>query len=1014
MLLIIIAFCPVSHGDSLEISARLVSVIDAATLMINIKGAHCPGAIKGDILVRVRGVVPLAQNEQVSAMSLLSEREPLRLTNICVNGLLEVSADVLLYNGESLAERMQNAGYARADSRLFYDQALSAAARRYPQGNLAVSSAIVFCNGLLQVRPLAVAAGTVADGLAESVVATVSGLPDRRAVNKEAIKEKEKGTVAVKSIAVKLRGLANPDLSWDQEIELNDYLAQRIQDADNPQAVWLTDIRKNSEGILEADCWLGGGTLTRLITRFCQNQGWWASLAVGAETGESGFEARIKSAIDVQQTTIGNRAKTAVSSPDSVVSIAAFTPSASIPVPTRSSSVTAVEDDHRLLTVPGSVSSAAQRCLAHPVMPVKATATGILAMVNTQVERCFPGIKPIVSRTRRFLCQMLPTFYTPSMKDVSWMLESFGILGIKLGQMIYTMEGLAEEDRRHFAHLCYNVNQRMPFSEIEEILRDARKTIRYRERMGKLQYEAITIDSVDREPIGVGSIAQVHTGEITYRGKKIKCAFKFVRPEAEDEIKKGLDELNRIIALLTRSLGKDFAEKLFLHMTGLRGGDDNQIERKMLNAHLALMLNECDMGIEKLNLERLQTKMEEKKLVGFRVPKAYHATRNLLIMEYIPGKSLSEISMDDAAKADVLYNKAWQVWLKLAGGVATGEDNYFHGDFHPGNILWQEGAGQDGAIVFIDAAAVMKTCITLEQLDQFKEIIKDFSDLYLKINGLMPAVPMAQKSAQERCDFIKRRLVENKGRLRIKPALGDHLLSVYGKELNEKNNKLVFCLSHWFNHWDELISSGRAREAVAKECIDGFISKLACLVMDENASPTAEQRVNLFMDSMYLNGYTLSRSFCYLHQSQARMRRFEKYFSYFKVSNSAYRRQVASIEKKTSDREKFKALLAASKERKTKKPIKKEAAEKAIYSHSGGILKASAYKWYYRVCRKLDDKALERHQEKVESLRPGYYKYKNSSLLQDWVLCWLYFSHDQDDRKLLEKAKGAQGAGRAE
>ncbi len=172
-------------------------------------------------------------------------------------------------------------------------------------------------------------------------------------------------------------------------------------------------------------------------------------------------------------------------------------------------------------------------------------------------------------------------------------------------------------------------------------------------------------ESFNREPIASASIAQVHIASVTGVGE---VAVKVRRPNIDFTVRTDVGIMKRIAQLTER------------YLVGIRPLAPVSLIRefeRQINAEL-------DMNREFLNIKRLAAHIGDKSEV--RVPAVYEdlTSREVLTLEYIKGRSISEIlkTGTDRETGNALARRLTDLLLSQIF-----EYGFFHADPHPGNII---------------------------------------------------------------------------------------------------------------------------------------------------------------------------------------------------------------------------------------------------------------------------------------------------------------------------------------
>jgi len=198
-------------------------------------------------------------------------------------------------------------------------------------------------------------------------------------------------------------------------------------------------------------------------------------------------------------------------------------------------------------------------------------------------------------------------------------------------------------------------------------------------------------DDFNEEPLAAASIGQIHTAVL--RNKKIRVIVKVQRPGLEDAFKRDFD----LIKLLSNLL------------TALNIGTYLRFDEAVLE--LEKILNEeLDYRYEASNGRRMKKTLKSHKIF---VPKIYnkYCKRRVLVMELVDGVLMSDyikIYQKDPAKVQKWEDENKVDPEKLGEKLSLSlsrqifEDNLYHADLHPGNIILL----RNNKLVLIDMGSV--------------------------------------------------------------------------------------------------------------------------------------------------------------------------------------------------------------------------------------------------------------------------------------------------------------------
>ncbi|MFW7377799.1 MAG: ABC1 kinase family protein [Oligoflexus sp.] len=174
---------------------------------------------------------------------------------------------------------------------------------------------------------------------------------------------------------------------------------------------------------------------------------------------------------------------------------------------------------------------------------------------------------------------------------------------------------------------------------------------------------------IEPHPIGVASMAQVHVA-VDDEGRK--WVMKVMKPHAKKRLHETLDAIEQMIRL---------ARPLELTAAGRRG------VRELRDLVQALRL-ETDLKLEKTNIDRMRSKLNQKKQQVLHLPQTLdgYCTTNVLTVEMFDGISLADVVAGEVVIPKTLRKKlARRVLQELL--IQVFEIGLFHGDPHAGNLI---------------------------------------------------------------------------------------------------------------------------------------------------------------------------------------------------------------------------------------------------------------------------------------------------------------------------------------
>lgn len=247
--------------------------------------------------------------------------------------------------------------------------------------------------------------------------------------------------------------------------------------------------------------------------------------------------------------------------------------------------------------------------------------------------------------------------------------EELGGLWIKIGQLLsLRTDVFSAPVCRELARLQYRV-QGFPFSEVRTSI----------EAGTGLSMSAI-FSAFDENPLAAASVSQVHRAVLRRNGREV--AVKVLRPHAALSFQRDLVNLGRFISLLETLR---FAPHMFW--------------RKGLWELEQMVNEELDFRYEAANTRRMRKTLREHDVY---VPKVFlrYSSRDVLVTEFIPGVLMSDfihVGQHDPERAAAWCRENRVDPAKLGRRLMESalrqlfEDNLFHADLHPGNILLMRG-----------------------------------------------------------------------------------------------------------------------------------------------------------------------------------------------------------------------------------------------------------------------------------------------------------------------------------
>jgi ubiquinone biosynthesis protein len=256
--------------------------------------------------------------------------------------------------------------------------------------------------------------------------------------------------------------------------------------------------------------------------------------------------------------------------------------------------------------------------------------------------------------------------FQPATPDYAGAFKDIGPAAIKLGQTLATRPDLVGEEAANNLLTLQDSLPPVPFAEIEASI-----AATFDKPLSEL------FKSIDPEPIGAASIAQVHRA-VTSDGRQV--AVKVLRPGIRERFASDINTYEWAAAHL-EALGSDEARRLRPQLT---------------IANFKRWTNrELDLRREAASASELAEKM--KGFAGYRIPEVDWDRTNgrVMTIEWVDGIKISKVDELKAKGHDLpeLANRLVLAFLTQA--IAGG---YFHADMHQGNLFVED----DGTIVAID------------------------------------------------------------------------------------------------------------------------------------------------------------------------------------------------------------------------------------------------------------------------------------------------------------------------
>ena len=250
---------------------------------------------------------------------------------------------------------------------------------------------------------------------------------------------------------------------------------------------------------------------------------------------------------------------------------------------------------------------------------------------------------------------LIKTLYNKrnSSRKLRIVLEELGPVYIKLGQLLSTRTDIISKELALELNRLTDNCQAIEFHEIKEII------------YSELRYKSEKIlKTIEKKPIATASLAQVHRFKLQEKEYVIKVQ----KDGVETNIKRDLSAIKSIIGGLNFFL-KDYPR---INPTSI------------FEEYEKVILNELDFRLEAANAKKTFENFSGSEELY--VPKIVDkfTTKKILVMEYIDGIPITNISLLKKYNIDLqsLSENGVKIFLKQVF-----LDNFFHADMHPGNIF---------------------------------------------------------------------------------------------------------------------------------------------------------------------------------------------------------------------------------------------------------------------------------------------------------------------------------------
>ncbi len=267
--------------------------------------------------------------------------------------------------------------------------------------------------------------------------------------------------------------------------------------------------------------------------------------------------------------------------------------------------------------------------------------------------------------------RLINSIYGKGMPDIEW-IQKLGLLAIKIAQVHALRIDFLEREKCEELAKLYRANVFLPAENIKQIITDRQGA----EFLGNFEF-------FNETPVASASVGQVHRATLA-DGKDV--AVKVVKKNFKDNFIRDVNSVSKLFKFIT-----------LLYPRIKQVGDPIGI----LNDIREYTLNELNLRNELEGHNILEKIYEENKnkfdLSNLRFAKIYEklSSENILVSEFIEGKTFDELLETSSLGYPELLR------LFHIHGFYLFIIGTFHGDIHPGNIIFH-----DNKIYFIDTGYI--------------------------------------------------------------------------------------------------------------------------------------------------------------------------------------------------------------------------------------------------------------------------------------------------------------------
>ena len=292
-------------------------------------------------------------------------------------------------------------------------------------------------------------------------------------------------------------------------------------------------------------------------------------------------------------------------------------------------------------------------------------------------------------------------YRTEQARRLRCLFEELGGFWVKVGQLMSVRNDIFSAELCEELSRLQDLAMGFPF--------EAARRIAEAELEGELSQ---IFDAFDEKPFAAASIGQLHRAHLRY--EKVWVAVKIQRPFVAHTINKNLLFIKRVTSMLD-------ALSIMPHARW----------REAYWEVEHILREEIDYRFEASNIQRIRRTLRRH---GIFVPRVFerHSSQRILVMEFVTGVLMADYLRILRSDPDRLA--AWLEKnninrrriarrLHLSMMRQTLEDNLYHGDLHPGNIVLL----RNSRIALIDCGAI--GFLELEYLEKFRLFLKSLVEL---------------------------------------------------------------------------------------------------------------------------------------------------------------------------------------------------------------------------------------------------------------------------------------------